>query len=114
MDSSTAAPELNNDFSTLGIIDFYIVPHCTNFPFKKPAEKIITEYSEKLDLRPIHNKQTIIVKGNQVGTIEVKSNVSRRFTYLVAKTPRFVSVLPRLVSKKISTFLLRVLLPRNF
>jgi hypothetical protein len=36
-----------------------IVPHCTNFPFKKPAEKIIAEYSEKLDLRPIHNEQGV-------------------------------------------------------
>jgi dipeptidase E len=73
MDSPTAAPELNNDFSALGIIDFYIVPHCTNSPFKKSAEKIIVEYSKKLDLRPIHNKQAIIVKGNQVETVEVKS-----------------------------------------
>ncbi|MDR3196353.1 MAG: Type 1 glutamine amidotransferase-like domain-containing protein [Planctomycetaceae bacterium] len=73
MDSPTAAPELNNDFSALGIIDFYIVPHCANFPFKKSAEKIIAEYSKKLDLRPIHNKQAILVKGNQVETVEVKS-----------------------------------------
>jgi dipeptidase E len=72
MDSPTAAPELNNDFSALGIIDFCIVPHCTNFPFKKSAEKIIAEYSEKLDLRPIHNKQAIIINGKQVETVEVK------------------------------------------
>jgi dipeptidase E len=73
MDSPTAAPELNNDFSALGIIDFYIVPQCTNSPYKKSAEKIIVEYSKKLDLRPIHNKQAIIIKGNQVEKVEVKS-----------------------------------------
>jgi dipeptidase E len=73
MDSPTVAPGLNNNFSALGIIDFYIVPHCTNFPFKKSAEKIIAEYSEKIDLRPIHNKQAIIVKGNQAEIVEVKS-----------------------------------------
>ncbi|MDR0387057.1 MAG: Type 1 glutamine amidotransferase-like domain-containing protein [Treponema sp.] len=72
MDNPTVAPELNNDFSALGIIDFCIVPHCTNFPFKKSAEKIIAEYSKKLDLRPIHNKQAIIVKGNQVEMVEIK------------------------------------------
>jgi dipeptidase E len=72
MDNLAAASELNNDFSSLGIVDFYIVPHCTNFPFKKSAEKIIAEYSKKLDLRPIHNKQAIIVKGNQAEIAEVK------------------------------------------
>jgi hypothetical protein len=30
------------------------------------------EYSKKLDLRPIHNKQAIIVQGNQVETVEIK------------------------------------------
>jgi dipeptidase E len=72
MDDSAEVLELNNNFSALGIVDFYIVPHYTNFPFKKPAEKIIAEYSETLDLRPIHNKQAIIVRGDQVETIEVK------------------------------------------
>jgi dipeptidase E len=72
MDDFMAAPELNNNFFALGIIDFYIVPHCINFPFRKSAEKIIAEYSETLDLRPIHNKQAIIVKENQAETVEVK------------------------------------------
>jgi dipeptidase E len=73
MDSPAAAPDLDNDFSALGIIDFYIVPHCSNFPFKKSAEKIIAEYSKKLDLRPIHNKQAIIVEDAQAETLEIKS-----------------------------------------
>jgi dipeptidase E len=73
MDDPTIAPDLNNNFSGLGIVDFYIVPHYTNFPFKKPVEKIISEYSNKLDLRPIHNKQAIIVKGSQIETVEIKS-----------------------------------------
>jgi dipeptidase E len=72
MDNPATAPELNNDFSALGIVDFYIVPHCTNFPFKKSAEKIIAEYSMTLDLRPIHNKQAIIVNGNQAEIVEAK------------------------------------------
>jgi dipeptidase E len=73
MDDPAMAPDLNNNFSGLGIVDFYIVPHYTNIPFKKPAEKIISEYGNKLDLRPIHNKQAIIVKGNQIETVEVKN-----------------------------------------
>jgi dipeptidase E len=69
MDDPKIAKDLNNDFSALSVIDFYIVPHCTNFPFKKAAEKIITEYSEKFDLRPINNNQVIIVNGNNVETL---------------------------------------------
>jgi dipeptidase E len=73
MDNPAVAPDLNSNFSALGIVDFYIVPHCVNFPFKKPAEKIISEYGNRLDLRPIHNKQAIAVKGNQIETVEIKS-----------------------------------------
>ncbi|MDR2065824.1 MAG: Type 1 glutamine amidotransferase-like domain-containing protein [Prevotellaceae bacterium] len=72
MDDPAIAPDLNNNFSGLGIVDFFIVPHCINFPFKKPAEKIISEYGNKLDLRPIHNKQAITVKGSQIETVEMK------------------------------------------
>jgi dipeptidase E len=73
MDDPAVAPDLDDDFSALGIIDFCIVPHCTNFPFKKCAEKIISEYSGKLELMPIHNKQAIIVKGNKTEMVEIKS-----------------------------------------
>lgn len=36
------------------------------------------------------------------------------FVHLIAQTTPFVSFLPGLVAKKISAFLLHVLLPRNF
>ncbi|MDR1007436.1 MAG: Type 1 glutamine amidotransferase-like domain-containing protein [Campylobacteraceae bacterium] len=75
MDVDTAAPKLNNDFSALCIVDFYIVPHYKNFPFKKAAEKIINLYSDKLDLRPISNNQAIIVDGNE---IEIVTNKSKK------------------------------------
>jgi dipeptidase E len=39
MDDPAVAEDLNNDFSALSIVDFYIVPHYANFPFKKAAEK---------------------------------------------------------------------------
>jgi dipeptidase E len=73
MDSPATAPDLNGNFSGLGIVDFYTVPHCINFPFKKAAEKIISEYGNRLDLRPVHNKQAIAVKGSQIETVEIKS-----------------------------------------
>ena len=69
MDSPKAAPELNNDFTSLGIIDFYVLPHCLNFPFKKVAKKTIDEYSGKLDLRPIGNNQVITVNDGMAITV---------------------------------------------
>lgn len=65
MDDSTKAEELEN-FDSLGVVDFYPVPHHTNFPFKKAVEKIIKEYSTTLDLCPISNKQVITVVEDEV------------------------------------------------
>jgi dipeptidase E len=78
MDSPTIAPDLSNNFSALGIIDFYIVPHCANVPFKKSAEKIIAEYSNRFDLRPINNKQAFTIKGNQVEMVEIISKIKNK------------------------------------
>ncbi|GHT41342.1 putative peptidase Lmo0363 [Bacteroidia bacterium] len=72
MDNPKAAPDLNGDFSALSVLDFYIVPHCTNFPFKKAAEKIVAAYSETLDLRLISNNQVIVVDGDKVETLTVE------------------------------------------
>jgi dipeptidase E len=72
MDDPSIAKDLKNDFSSLSIIDFCIVPHCTNFPFKKAAEKIIAEYSGALDLRPVSNNQVVVVNGNEIETLTVK------------------------------------------
>jgi dipeptidase E len=72
MDSPDAAPNLNGDYSSLGLVDFSIVPHYTNFPFKKSAAKTAREYSDKLDLRPISNHQAITVEGDKVTQIATK------------------------------------------
>lgn len=64
MDDFTAAPHIDS-FSSLGMIDFYPVPHHTNFPFKEAVESIITRYDGKIDLCPISNSQAIIVKGSE-------------------------------------------------
>lgn len=60
MDNAKKAPNLE-DYNALSLISFSTVPHCDNFPFKKIAEKIITTYSDTLDLKPINNKQAILV-----------------------------------------------------
>lgn len=64
MDDITAAPRLVS-FSSLGLVDFYPVPHHTNFPFKESVESIISNYNEELDLCPISNKQVIVVNENE-------------------------------------------------
>jgi dipeptidase E len=74
MDNPDAAKDLHNDFLALSLVDFCIVPHCNNFPFKKAAAKIISEYSETLDLRPIHNAQVVIVKDDKNETLTFEKN----------------------------------------
>jgi dipeptidase E len=71
MDSPAPAPDLKGDFSALSVVDFYVVPHCGNFPFKRATAKIIREYSDKLDLRPISNNQVVVVNGNKSETLSV-------------------------------------------
>lgn len=71
MDSPKKAPELNT-FSALNLVDFYPLPHHTNFPFKKAVEKIISKYESELKLYPISNTQAILVNGENV-TVETKN-----------------------------------------
>ncbi|MDR0378508.1 MAG: Type 1 glutamine amidotransferase-like domain-containing protein [Candidatus Accumulibacter sp.] len=71
MDDPAAALRLNGDFSALAQVDFCVVPHFTNAPFKKAAQKIVAEYESALDLRPISNHQAIAVKGNEARTLSV-------------------------------------------
>ncbi len=73
MDSPDQAPMLR-DFTALNLVDFYVVPHYTNFPFVEAAQKIIDTYSTTLPLQPIDNHQAIlvnnetkIIRGNHKG-----------------------------------------------
>jgi len=72
MDSPDAAPDLNGNYSALSVVDFSIVPHSTNFPFKKTAGKTIKEFSKTLDIRAISNNQVITVDGDTVEMLTVK------------------------------------------
>jgi dipeptidase E len=63
MDSPKKAPDLKQT-KGLSLIDFYPLPHYTNAPFKKIAEKIFEDNKDKLDIKPISNNQLIIVEGD--------------------------------------------------
>ena len=65
MDSVKKAPDLAN-YDALGLVEFYTVPHYTNPPFKKIAQKMIDNYSSTLKLTPISNKDAILVNGNEI------------------------------------------------
>jgi len=67
MDSRKKAPELEN-LDALGLTDFYTLPHHTNPPFARAAEKIKAEYGATLSLRPISNHEAVLVRGVDVQT----------------------------------------------
>ncbi|GAE85775.1 Type 1 glutamine amidotransferase-like domain-containing protein [Bacteroides reticulotermitis] len=70
MDDCSEAKDLE-DFSALNIVDFYPLPHHTNFPFKKAVEKIIAKYETELKLYPFSNSQVLFVDGASGKEIEV-------------------------------------------
>ncbi|OOE91273.1 Type 1 glutamine amidotransferase-like domain-containing protein [Salinivibrio sp. AR640] len=72
MDDFTAAPNIGT-FLSLGMIDFYPVPHHTNFPFKESVEKIISIFEEKIDLCPISNTQAIAIHGDKFEVWDAKT-----------------------------------------
>jgi len=41
-----------------------------NFPFKESSQKVVNDYSQRIDLRPISNNQVITVLGNEIKTLE--------------------------------------------
>jgi len=70
LDSIKKAPDLKN-FESMGLVDFYPVPHHTNAPFKKSVEKILEQYESDLKLYPISNSQAILVED---GSVTVKGD----------------------------------------
>lgn len=71
MDSPGKGPELDGDFTGLGLVDFSIVPHSTNAPFVNAAERILAAYADSLDLRPINNKQAVVVRDANTEEVSV-------------------------------------------
>lgn len=65
MDSVEEAPHLK-DYSALGLVDFYTVPHYNSMPFEKAAQSIIDSYEATLNLIPISNDGAIWVQGDKI------------------------------------------------
>lgn len=61
MDSPEKAPDLT-DYTGLGLVDFYVVPHIGNEEMGEAAEKAVEEYNSRLDLKIITDKQVIQVE----------------------------------------------------
>lgn len=66
LDDPTCALELKGEYLSLGAINFCIVPHFLNPPFKKAADRIIEEYTNCLTLYPISNNQAVVVNGDKI------------------------------------------------
>ena len=65
MDSQKAAPDLK-EYSALGLIDFYVVPHSQSRGFDKAVKRIVSTFSATLDLRVIRDSQAILIKDDVV------------------------------------------------
>lgn len=63
MDSTDAAPELHGDFRALSVLDYYVLPHVGNFPFKTAVKAIQQEYGSRYDLHAISNQEAISIHG---------------------------------------------------
>lgn len=63
MDDPKAAPELKST-KALNLVEFYLLPHWGEEPFKEAAEKIHKDYADSLQLIAIDNKGAIIHKGD--------------------------------------------------
>ncbi len=68
MDDFKAAPNLES-YDSLGIIDFYPLPHYTNFPFQEVTENIVSKYTGKIKLHPLSNTQAIWVNRDAVEVV---------------------------------------------
>lgn len=65
MDSVEKAPDLD-DYAGLGLVDFFVVPHCGNREMGKAAETMLAAYAGDLDVRGIDDNQAILVEGEAV------------------------------------------------
>lgn len=65
MDSVKKATNLTN-YDALNLVDFYMLPHYNNAPFKKITQQIIADYADDLKIFPISNYEAIFVQDNMV------------------------------------------------
>lgn len=65
MDCIEKAPDLK-DYTGLGLVDFYVVPHDKNWEMGKAADKIREMYDGILDLKIICDNQAVSIRGDEV------------------------------------------------
>lgn len=65
MDDPDKAPELN-DYTGLGLVDFYVVPHLGSEMLGAGAGETVEKYSGSLDLKVITDDQMILVTDNEI------------------------------------------------
>lgn len=65
MDSPEKAPDLK-DYTGLGLVDFYVVPHVGNPDMGEGAEKIMKKYGSELELITIDDNQAILVEDGEM------------------------------------------------
>ena len=59
-----------HSFSSLGVIDFYPLPHYNNFPFEQSTKKIESMYTDKIKLCLLNNNQAILVTKGKFEVLE--------------------------------------------
>jgi len=65
VDDKNKAVDLK-DYSGLGCIDFYPLPHYKSEPFTEIMDEVLNTYQEHISLIPISNTQVIEVNGTQI------------------------------------------------
>ncbi|EKZ0312467.1 Type 1 glutamine amidotransferase-like domain-containing protein [Listeria monocytogenes] len=65
IDSVKKATNLTN-YDALNLVDFSILPHYNNAPFKEVTQKIVADYAGKPTMRPISNQEAIFVRDKEV------------------------------------------------
>ncbi len=53
------------DFNALDIVEFDVLPHYGEFPFKEATQEILDTYGNALNLIPINNSEAIIVNDGE-------------------------------------------------
>ena len=68
MDDKAVATELTN-YSGMGLVDYYVLPHNGEFPFVETTAQTIKVYDEKINLIPLNNSQALIVENEASSTL---------------------------------------------
>ncbi|WGE75427.1 Type 1 glutamine amidotransferase-like domain-containing protein [Actinobacillus equuli] len=58
------------DFSALDIVEFNVLPHYGEFPFKEATQEILDIYGKVLNLIPINNAEAIVVNNGSYKILE--------------------------------------------